>query len=89
MTWLGEICKIFRDLVERIHKYEVKILLKMANFEDFPSIFCLTAVLFAIGGGSKVLVKYSPVVVALVIYCQPKSKFQNLRLDILDLDFKA
>ena len=53
MTWLGEICKIFRDLVERIHKYEVKILLKMANFEDFPSIFCLTAVLFAIGGGEQ------------------------------------
>ena len=32
----------------------------MANFEDFPPIFCLTADFLPQGGG-RILVKYSPV----------------------------
>ena len=58
MTWLGEIGKIYRDLVENLRKkYEikVKILLKIANFEDFPPIFCLTTADFLLRGGPKSL----------------------------------
>ena len=50
MTWLGEIGKIYRDLVQK-YEIRVKILLKMANFEYFPSISCLTAELLSGGGG--------------------------------------
>ena len=36
MIWLGDISKIYRVPVENLSE-------KMANFEDFPPIFCLTA----------------------------------------------
>ena len=42
MTWLGEIGKIYRDLVQK-YEIRVKILLKMAIFKDSPPIFCLNA----------------------------------------------
>ena len=54
---------MYRDIVKNLEKnYEIKdkILLKMDNLMDFPPIFCQTAE-FLPGGGTRILVKYSPV----------------------------
>ena len=42
--------KGFSSEFERNHEFKVQILFKMANFKDFPPIFCQTAD-FLPGGG--------------------------------------
>ena len=62
MTWLGEICKLFWHSVENLRenmnlksKFCKK---KLANFEDFPPIFCPSNDFLPQGRG-RILVKYS------------------------------